>query len=51
MSFSTSVTEGKRQMEIILQKALPHQQKAVDAVRGAFAGVTFLPPQQLYANP
>lgn len=38
-------------MEIILQKALPHQQKAVDAVSGVFAGMTFLPPQQFYANP
>ena len=38
-------------MEIILQKALPHQQKAVDAVSGVFAGVTFLPPPQFYANP
>ena len=38
-------------MEIILQKALPHQQKAVDAVSGVFAGVTFLPPHQFYANP
>ena len=38
-------------MEIILQKALPHQQKAVDAVSGVFAGVAFMPPQQFYANP
>ena len=38
-------------MEIILQKALPHQQKAVDAVSGVFAGMTFLPPHQFYANP
>ena len=38
-------------MEIILQKALPHQQRAVDAVSGVFAEVTFLPPQQFYANP
>ena len=38
-------------MEIILEKALPHQQKAVDAVSGVFTGMTFLPPPQFYANP
>ena len=38
-------------MEIILEKALPHQQRAVDAVSGVFAGVAFMPPQQFYANP
>ena len=38
-------------MELILQKELPHQQKAVDAVCAVFNGVSIVAPLQLYANP
>lgn len=38
-------------MELILEKGLPHQQRAVDAVRDALEGVVFLPPEQYYSNP
>ena len=38
-------------MELILQKELPHQQKAIDAVCAAFNGVTISAPTQFYKNP
>lgn len=38
-------------MELILQKELPHQQKAIDAVCGAFEGVPIAAPTQFYENP
>ncbi len=38
-------------MELILQKDLPHQQKAVDAVSMVFDGVDFTSPAEFYANP
>lgn len=38
-------------MELILQKELPHQQKAVDAVCAVFDGVSVVAPTQFYENP
>ena len=38
-------------MELILESGLPHQQKAVDALGGVFAGVTLASPPAIYANP
>lgn len=38
-------------MEIILQKELPHQQKAIDAVCDVFAGVEKSNPAIFYENP
>ena len=38
-------------MEIILQQGLPHQQKAVEAVCSALAGVEMTPPTLYYENP
>ena len=38
-------------MEIILQKGLPHQQKAIDAVCSVFEGVEITPAAQFYENP
>ncbi len=38
-------------MELILQKDLPHQQKAVDAVCGVFEGVEIRRPRVFYENP
>ena len=38
-------------MELILQRGLPHQQKAVDAISAALNGVQITPPVQLYENP
>jgi len=38
-------------MELILQKELPHQQKAVDAVCSALDGVSITAPTQFYENP
>ena len=38
-------------MELILQKELPHQQKAIDALCGAMDGVALTPPRQFYENP
>lgn len=38
-------------MELILQQNLPHQQRAVDAVCNALAGVTITPPVDFYENP
>lgn len=37
-------------MEIILQKELPHQQKAIDSVCGVFNDVKFLSPTIFYEN-
>ncbi|MDF1494156.1 type III restriction-modification system endonuclease [Caproiciproducens sp. CPB-2] len=38
-------------MELILQQALPHQQKAVDAICAALDGVQITAPKQFYENP
>lgn len=38
-------------MELILQKELPHQQKAVDAVCKVFDDVYMSPPTQFFENP
>lgn len=38
-------------MELILQKELPHQQKAVDAICAVFDGVEITAPVQFYENP
>ena len=38
-------------MELILQQALPHQQKAVDAICAALDGVQITAPTQFYENP
>lgn len=38
-------------MEFRYQRGLPHQQKAIDAITGAFEGVWFAPPQSLFSNP
>lgn len=38
-------------MELILQKELPHQQKAIDAIRRVFDGVQLISPTQFYENP
>jgi len=38
-------------MELILQRGLPHQQKAVDAISAALNGVQITPPVQFYENP
>lgn len=38
-------------MELILQKELPHQQKAIDAICKVFEGVQFTPLVQFYENP
>lgn len=38
-------------MELILQRNLPHQQKAVDAVSAVFNGVQIEPPKQYFENP
>ena len=38
-------------MELILQKNLPHQQRAVDAINNVFKGVAIAKPRQFYENP
>ncbi|EKZ0208115.1 DEAD/DEAH box helicase family protein, partial [Enterococcus faecalis] len=38
-------------MELILQRSLPHQQRAVDAVSAVFNGVQIEPPKQYFENP
>lgn len=38
-------------MELILQRSLPHQQKAVDALSAVFNGVKIEPPKQYFENP
>ena len=38
-------------MEIILQKGLPHQQKAIDAVCSVLEGVEITPAAQFFENP
>src|SRR5690625_7636203 len=38
-------------LELILQRSLPHQQKAVDAVSTVFNGVQIEPPKQYFENP
>lgn len=38
-------------MELILQRELPHQQKAVDAISAVFDGVQITAPVQFYENP
>lgn len=38
-------------MELILQRELPHQQKAVDTICAAFDGVPVIAPTQFYENP
>src|SRR5699024_12690801 len=42
---------GGISLELILQRSLPHQQKAVDAVSAVFNGVQFEPPKQCFENP
>lgn len=37
--------------DLILQPALPHQQKAVDAICDVFTNVDILRPKQIYENP
>ena len=38
-------------MELILQRGLPHQQKAVDAISAVLYGVQIASPVQFYENP
>lgn len=38
-------------MELILQKELPHQQKAIDAICSVFDGVRITAPTKIYENP
>ena len=38
-------------MEFILQKELPHQQKAVDAISAVLDGVQFMQPVRFFENP
>ena len=38
-------------MELILEKGLDHQQKAVDVIADVFEGVTIVPPTISYQNP
>lgn len=38
-------------MELILQKNLPHQQRAVDAINKVFDGVDIIKPRQFFENP
>lgn len=38
-------------MELILQKNLPHQQRAVDAINNVFDGVAITKPRQFFENP
>ena len=38
-------------MELILEKGLEHQQKAVDAVADVLEGVLITPPTIAYQNP
>ena len=38
-------------MELVLEKSLEHQQRAVDAVADVFTGVRIDAPTQYYANP
>lgn len=38
-------------MELILQRNLPHQQRAVDAINNVFDGVEIFKPEQFYENP
>lgn len=38
-------------MDLILQRELPHQQKAVDAISAVFDGVQITAPVQFYENP
>ncbi|ENZ3929449.1 type III restriction-modification system endonuclease [Listeria monocytogenes] len=38
-------------MELILQRSLPHQQKAVDALSTVFNSVKIEPPKQYFENP
>ena len=42
---------GGNIMELILQKNLPHQQRAVDAINNVFEGVAIAKPRQFYENP
>ncbi|MCD8105096.1 MAG: type III restriction-modification system endonuclease [Lachnospiraceae bacterium] len=38
-------------MELLLQRGLPHQQKAIDAVCSVFDGVEIMAPNQFFENP
>ena len=38
-------------MELILQRELPHQQKAIDSICSVFDGVNITKPVQLFENP
>lgn len=38
-------------MELILQKNLPHQQRAVDVINKVFDGVDIAKPRQFFENP
>ena len=38
-------------MELILERGLDHQQKAVDAIADVFEGATIIPPTIAYQNP
>lgn len=42
---------GGNIMELILQKNLPHQQRAVDAINKVFDGVDIIKPRQFFENP
>lgn len=42
---------GGNIMELILQKNLPHQQRAVDAINKVFDGVEITRPRQFFENP
>lgn len=38
-------------MELILQRELPHQQRAIDAINSVFSGISLSVPKQYYENP
>ena len=38
-------------MEFVLQRELPHQQRAVDAVCNALRGIQIVEPSQFFENP
>jgi type III restriction enzyme len=42
---------GGNIMELILQKNLPHQQRAVDSINKVFDGVDIVKPRQFFENP
>ncbi len=45
------IKKGEIILELILQRGLPHQEKAVTAVSAVFDGVDIKPPKQYFENP